>query len=278
MGPNRELKKISVQFRGIASATLKSSDADAKRNLRRLLRFVEEAPLLAAAVSPSVPLEEAQRLFDEAKQQRGSMDFPDDPREEVRLLHAVLSALAAAPEQSFWRLTYGYGRATSSRKIDDHVHAAMHELVGPYVHHLNGVIEMALLDSNDPAYGPARHLTIQFTGNSNQVSVAQDQATVHAAQQVGASGRDIVELAQALARAAEAAAAAGEDAEGCSVVKEAAEAAAQELQREQPSRFTLKSVVKTLEWCSRGVGAITTLGPQAAALAEAISGWLQVHS
>jgi hypothetical protein len=268
--PNRDLKKLSVEFRSIAGATLRSDDAQALRNLRRLVDFVERTPLLSAVVlPPSVSAEDVTQRFEQAKARRGRhIDMPDDPIEEVRLRHTLLNLLANSGEPSFWKLTYGYGNAASKRNINDHVEAAMHELVGPYVTHLNGVVELALLDSADPAYGPARSVNIEVSGHGNQFNVAKDQASLEATQQIGATGREIVQLATALMAQAELARADGVDPEACTDVMEVAEAVAAEMKKERPSRFTLKSAVEKLELLASGTSTLATLARYAAPLLE----------
>jgi hypothetical protein len=264
---SRALKSISLQFRTLASSALRSNSDDARVNIRRLLAFVDATPLLRAEIDRA-PASEADfnDLWQNARGSRGRLSFPDDPLEELGLLHGVLTELARETKDEFFQRCYLYGGQT---KIQECVTEALSDTVGRYSNHLRQTLELALLDSSDPAY-ESRRVEVHVSGGTNQVNLAQDQGRIHAQQVSGADAAAVIECARLLAREA-----AGlfeqTGNRNAEQVEEIATAVVQAMEQPKPSRFTLRKAMDELPNLSAAATLGVALAPQAARLVDLIA-------
>lgn len=253
----RELKKVSLEFRDLAGRVLKSDGDEARGNIRRLLRFVARTPLLHEEVrqapKPSVSVADAWKAAQQTRNDR--VDLPEDPQEELGFLHALLELFVSedsTPEE-FWQMCYGYAGATGVREC---VSEVLDDIAGKYVAHLNRVLEIALLDSGDPAYD-ARRVAISISGGANQVNVAQEMGRIDAIFSAPVE-EEILQLVRDLQTA---------DGE----IAEVADAVERELTSEKPRRFTLKAARTTLQDIAASTSAVGDIGSKALRLAELLA-------
>jgi hypothetical protein len=266
---DRELKRISLQFRNLASRALRSDDADARVNLRRLLAYVRETSLLAEEIARApVPTIDVMELWNRTRNSGDKLELPDDPLEELGLLHALLTQFSKPSKEEFWTLCYRYGNVSG---LKESLSEVLHDVCGKYEAHLRNVIEMALLDSNDPAYD-SRRVDIHLSGGTNQVNVAQDGAQVHATQAVTAEVAEMIRLAREVSSAVGRARQVGTPPE-LEEIGEAATAVAVELARPTPSRFTLRSAKEKLEILATSANALGTIGTQVHSLVTYLNDW-----
>lgn len=276
---SRDLKHVSLQFRTLASRALRSSNEAARVNLRRLLAFVDETPLLRVEIDRApVPADDVTALWERTTEEQERLTYPDDALEELGLLHALLTEFAKPSSGDFWSLCLLYGGTT---KMNDCIREVLRDVCGRYVDHLRVVIEAALLESDDPAYD-RRRIEVHVSGGNNQLNVAHNKARIDARQTIGADVGEILRLSRELAAAAVEAASAtgsGEAAE----LEEISTAVADALERPKPSRFTLRMAVERLELLATTISAVGTLapyaamlGPQAMQLAARVREWLNV--
>lgn len=177
-----ELRKLSNEFRQVASRALRSDHRDARRNLTRLLQFVRSTPLLESAVTQAPPPErDVIEVLRVAQDGRDRLDLPLDPQKELGFLHALIVALAEEREDEFWRFTHWYGGKTS---LAESVRAVLHDTVGPYTTSLNGIIAGLLIDHSDSARA-VDGLAINVSGGNAQVNIARDHGRIVAKQKVG---------------------------------------------------------------------------------------------
>jgi hypothetical protein len=254
----RQLKMISLEFRDLASSVLRSDGEHARPNIRRLLAFVAKTPPLATEMKRSIPPKQnALKTLLVVREQGERLPVPDDPLEELGLLHAALEGLAGT-ESAFWKECYGYGGKTG---VKDCISEVLHDVAGRYTKHLGRVLEMALLDSSDPAY-ESRRIDVRV-GNHSQVNVAQDSATINANQRIRKKAASIKKVAEALRKAGEA--------EGDAEVQELAEVVAEEVQKAKPRAFTLQGVVDKLKL----IAAAGTAGREVARHAQSLLPYLE---
>jgi hypothetical protein len=274
---NRSLKQVSLQFRTLASRAVRSNSEDARVNLRRLLAFVDDTPLLRTEIDRApTPAGDVMALWERTRSEHERLTYPDDPLEELGLLHALLTEFAQPRPEDFWSLCFFYDGMTHRK---DCVKEVLHDVCGRYMDHLRGVIEAALLESDDPAYD-SRRIEVHVSGGNNQLNVAQDRARIDARQTVGADAGEILRLARELAAAA-AEAASTTGSEEAAELEEISTAVADALERPKPSRFTLRMAVERLELLATAIGSastlapyVTALGPQALQLAARVGEWV----
>jgi len=266
----RALKATSLQFRSLASIALRSNGEDARVNLRRLLAFVESTPILREEVTRAPkPAVDAGELWKSTRESRNRLSFPDDALEELGLLDALLHQLAEDDSGDFWNQCYGYA---GKHGVSECINEALSDTVGRYTTHLRQVLELALLDSSDPAYDN-RRVEVHVSGGTNQLNVAQDNARVEATQVAGADAVSILEAAGQLATEA-AAFHSRTSAIEAAQVAEIATAVVQAMRNAKPSRFTLQAAKERLETLAAGATVIGALAPHIHNLVALIATYL----
>lgn len=261
---HRALKRTSLEFRDLASRLLRSDAEEARGNIRRLLRFVALTPHLAAEIerAPKPSIDLGSTWSDIQNSRNDRFPLPEDPLEELGVLHGLLLYLSQeeAGTRDFWQLCYGYAGATSLREC---VSEVLHDIGGKYVDHLNRVLEIALLDSGNPAYEP-RRVQISIAGGGNQLNIAHDNSTLNAQLNSGAQLDEIMALVDQLQHAPEA----------NETVHEVAAAVRKELTSGAPNKFTLKAARTALEDIAATATASSTIAAAAMRLGTALGGLL----
>lgn len=261
---SRKLKQVSLEFRNLASRALRSNEEDARVNLRRLLAFVNDTPLLRAEIDRApTPSGDVMEFWTNIREQRRRLEIPDDPLEELGLLHALLTEFAKPSKDRFWDIAFFYGGSSNYKEC---VAQVLHDTCGRYEGHLRGVIELALLNSDDVAYD-SRRIEVRLSGGNNQVNVAQDSGRIDAHQAVGAELGEIARLANALALAA-AEAAQNTGHAGATELEDVAVAVAQAVRSPHPNRFTLRAAKENLQLFAATANAVHALAPYGATLAS----------
>jgi hypothetical protein len=120
-------------------------------------------------------------------------------------------------------------------------------------------MELALLDSADPAYDD-RRVEVHVSGGTNQLNVAQDSSRIHASQVVGADAARIIDAAALLMAEARALHTQTSVSEG-EQVAEIAAAVVDTMRQQKPNRFMLKSAKEQLEVLANGATVLSTLTP-----------------
>lgn len=266
----RSLKATSLQFRGLASTALRSNGDDARVNIRRLLNFVGATPLLRAEIErAAVPRESVSDVWQKTRESRDRLAFPDDPLEELGLLHAVLVELARDNGEDFWHRCYLYA---GKHGMQECVSEVFNDTVGRYTSHLRQVLELALLDSSDPAYDN-RRVEVHVSGGTNQLNVAQDHGQIDAQQFARRDAAAVLESARVLlTEAATLFQRTGHT--DAAKLEEVGTAVVQAMQQLKPSRFTLQAAKDHLETLANATTVISALGPHTQQLVALLSKYL----
>lgn len=266
----RTLKATSLQFRSLASSALRSNGDDARVNIRRLLGLVEASPLLRAEIQRAkLPAENVVDAWQKIREARDRLTFPDDPLEELGLLHAVLLELAKDNGEEFWQRCYCYA---DKHGLQECISEVLNDTVGRYTTHLRQVLELALLDSSDPAYDN-RRVEVHVSGGTSQVNVAQDHGRVGAHQAVGVNAAAILERAQSLVQEANTLFQQTGAADALQL-EEVTSAVVQAIQQQEPSRFTLQKARDHLETLAAATTVVSALAPHTHQLIALISKYL----
>jgi hypothetical protein len=221
---------------------------------------IERAP------APDPSIAEAWQKIREA---RDRLTFPDDPLEELGLLHAVLVELARENGEEFWHRCYSYA---GKHGMQDSVNEVLNDTVGRYSGHLRQVLELALLDSSDPAYDN-RRVEVHVSGGTNQLNVAQDHARIQAQLTAGAGAEAILDSARGLLTEAAALFKESDDT-NVARLEEVVTAVVQAIQQPKPSRFTLQAAKDSLESLAAATTIVSTLAPHTHQLVALIAKYL----
>ena len=233
-----DLEKLSLQFRNIVSRARRSSEDDARSNLKRLLAFVRDTPLFALQIeaaphpeaSPMIELERARGMY-------ARLNLPISREEELGFLHALLTELAEA-EGDFFQLAYHYGGKTNFREA---VSELLDGTINPYYEILVTPINDRLIEHKATMTGGQNDSTvIHVNGGTSQINLARDQAQITAMQQVRMEAQEVCRLAESLVAEVERHRGQGIPDETLDELKEIGETVAEQVQLPAPRKGVLK--------------------------------------
>ncbi len=270
---NRKLKGISLQFRNIASRALQSNNEDARVNIRRLLKFVSETPLLRQEIDKAPAPSNLDEIWGE-EAQRDRITYPDEPDEELGLLHAILIQLSKPDTREFWAICYGYGGV---RHMHDCIPIVLEDTVGKYSDHLRQVIEMALLHSEDPAYDH-RDVSVTITGGTNQVNLSQDNSSMNAQQSLSSGAPEILKAVQEITSSMMNIEVSGIKNETLEELRKTLDTIEEEVRRVQPRSSVIRSAKEKLELLTASVSAVKSMAPLLQGLIAHMGGYLPLST
>lgn len=142
----RELQKLSLDFRRVASELLRTSHDDADANLRRFMAFIDRDAIIGGFIQEKLELVDLGTLMIEHSDYDQRWIIPDDPDLQVAYVYHLLSE-TTKPESDldYFRISYYYNRGSS--KIQDRVNAFNKSVVQPFVAHINSFVEKLMIDA-----------------------------------------------------------------------------------------------------------------------------------
>lgn len=169
----KELKKISLKFRMIASRLLNTNVDDGVSNVNRLLNYIMETTIIHDFI-----LKNNVREYDIKKEigrRNGrKLELPTDCREEIAFVYQLLNYISNNMKD-YWGLTIGY---SSSRNIQENVRAFNNEVINPFINHIIGYLEEIKIDMD---IDKKAKVDINISNiKDSQVSVAQGDSSVNA--------------------------------------------------------------------------------------------------
>lgn len=168
----KEFQKISMQFRRYSSRLLTTSVDDGIDNLKRLLNYIENTPLIWDFIDESNKKE-----FDIESEVKNrdyfeGYNIPLDMSDEIAFTYQLLKYCTENCSE-YWGICMYYN--TSSNHVQDSVDEFSKSVVHPFISHIEGYLKERWIDMGEEG-------KIQITVNGGQVAIAQDNATVNATQ------------------------------------------------------------------------------------------------
>lgn len=196
------LRKLSARLRRTGSEVLNAPVELVQARLRRLIRLVDEEPLLKRAIGATHPPDEDPlKLLAACRDSGTRLRIPEDELAHVGLLHRLLTRLSdddvveEVANGAFWRLCFNYGYV---RNMEESVREVLDDTVRPYVGYLEQVVSNELIDATEAA-GQPRSVSLTIQGSPNtMVNVAGDASTIQAQQQqeVEKGAAEVLQLAR----------------------------------------------------------------------------------
>ncbi|OOR21738.1 hypothetical protein [Bacillus cereus] len=253
-----DYKKLSLNFRKVASRFLKTNYSEADDNLERFLLFIEESPVILKFI-----LENNTVKYDieEVIQSRGYRDkykLPVRASEEIAFIYQLLKYVFSN-EIKYWDIiTMGY---RSGKKVQDTVDNFNQQVVKPLIDHIVTYLgEMAIDMGLDKKSGTQYNFN-EFRGQWNH---AEGEASITANQTYNESNTEgLKEISQKFIQELL------QDKNDLEIDKEETteflEAAIEEVESEKPKKSIIKTAIEKVknvtELATAGT-ALYTLGEQ----------------
>lgn len=171
-----EFKKLSINFRRVASRLLRCPFDEYQESLAKFLLFIEESPIISKFIEENnttkfnIKQTLAQREF------FGKFKLPIQKSEEIAFIYQLLKYISEN-ELDIGNLSLGYGGA--SKKIQDHVDGFNQQVVKPFVDYIVTYLEELKIDMGlDGKSGTQFNIGV-FEGQLNH---AEGNSTITATQ------------------------------------------------------------------------------------------------
>lgn len=189
----KDLKKISREFRIIASRVLNAHYADLAKALTKLLNFIHKTPLLAEYIKslPSTGINPEQEIL-EVSNGHGQFifDLGSTSTEEIVNVFEILTAMPKSTD-AVVNLCFAYNNGSSH--IQDSVKEFGHRVILPFINDLENYLNNIGIDM-----GIDDNIQYNITVNGGQVNLSQDNSTLNAVQ--NNNGVDIAKMQSLIER------------------------------------------------------------------------------
>lgn len=260
--PEKEYKKLSLNFRKVASRYLNSDIDDAIDNLNRFLIFIEECPTIKNYI-----LDNNTVKFDivgtlEKRGYHDNIRLPIRTSEEIAFIFQLLNYISEN-NVSYHGITIGYGR-----KIQESCDNFHNQVVKPLVDHIVSYLGEMAIDM-----GLDRKTSTQFNIGDfkGQLNHAEGQASISANQiYIDTKVEELKDIAQKFAQALIDDTSFPESDKEDTV--ELIEAAVQEVESVKPKKVIVKTAMEKVRTVNEVAGAGNTLFTLGGQLLHAFQG------
>lgn len=172
----KELKKLSLNFRTVSSRLLRTSYIDGMANLLRFLNFIDETPPIKNYIDNcNYKFDVANEVKECASNPRVIYSIPTDTREEISFIYQILKYYSKNYESYLQPIPHAYCHSSS---FQDQVDEFNIRVVLPFVNHINCFLEEQYIEFGDEALNNK----ITINNDSGQVNFAQNHANITATQ------------------------------------------------------------------------------------------------
>ncbi|NLW46801.1 MAG: hypothetical protein GXY86_05650 [Firmicutes bacterium] len=190
----KDLKKISLAFRTIASRVINAHYDEVDSILKMFVDFIDENYLISTYINSIVVADfNIAKEVDEVASSYGRAFFNtgSSSDEEIKYTYIILKHIVTqrVPIRS---ISMAY---SSSNKYQDTVKGFGERLILPFVNHIVTYLTAIAIDM-----GYDEETKYVITINGGQVNIAKDQATIHAIQNNGINTNELDKLVQSIKR------------------------------------------------------------------------------
>lgn len=141
----KELQKISLQYRTLASQMLKINSQEEMYCIQQFFDFINETSFLMSYIDECITEEYDFKSIFEEKGWRAILELPSNQKELISYGFQLIKYILDGPKQLIG-LCMGY---TSSNKFSDNIEAFMRKSIEPFVVAVRTYIELNFIDAND---------------------------------------------------------------------------------------------------------------------------------
>jgi hypothetical protein len=243
----KEFQKISLEFRRLSSRLLKTYLDDGMDNLKRLLNFIENTPLIWDFIAENNIAKFNMKDEIEKREFLEGYNIPIEKSDEIAYVYQLLKYCTENCGDYLGICMY----YSSSRTLQDHIDSFNDRVVNSWISHIEVYLREKLIDMGD-------NEKISITVNGGQVAIAQDDSTVYATQNNNLSPvEDINTLSVELIKLINLLDIEKEKKEE---TKEIIEAAVEEVNSEKPKKSIIKYAITKVEDVTKlGAGVVGLL-------------------
>uniref|UniRef100_UPI00402A7B64 hypothetical protein n=1 Tax=Bacillus sp. DX2.2 TaxID=3073452 RepID=UPI00402A7B64 len=246
-----EYKKLSLNFRNVASRFLKTNFSEASDNLERFLVFIEDSPVIFKFIQENSKVEYDIENIINARGYNDKFKLPVRASEEIAFIYQLLKYIFSN-KVDYISISMGYN---SGKKIQEAVDNFNHQVVKPLVDHIvKHLREMAIDMGLDKKSGTQYNFN-EFRGQWNH---AEGDASITANQTYNESNIEgLKEISQKFIQELL------KDNNDLEIDKEETteflEAAIQEVESEKPKKSIIKTAIEKVQNVNELATAGTTL-------------------
>ena len=141
----KELQKISLQYRTLASQMLKINSQEEMYCIQQFFDFINETSFLMSYIDECITEEYDFKSIFEEKGWRDILELPSNQKELISYGFQLIKYILDGPKQLIG-LCMGY---TSSNKFSDNIEAFMRKSIEPFVVAVRTYIELNFIDANN---------------------------------------------------------------------------------------------------------------------------------
>lgn len=141
----KELQKISLQYRTLASQMLKINSQEEMYCIQQFFDFINETSFLMSYIEECITEEYDFKSIFEEKDWRDILHLPSNQKELISYGFQLIKYILDGPKQLIG-ICMGY---TSSNKFSDNIEAFMRKSIEPFVVAVRTYIELNFIDADD---------------------------------------------------------------------------------------------------------------------------------
>jgi len=170
----KELNKISLDFRHIASRLLRTDFRNGMDNLRRFFNFIDTTPIIYTFIAHNnATTFDIATIIKNRKHRNQFHDMyqiPYEKKDEIAFIYQLLK-YGLDHFNEYFQFSQGYSFST---KFQDHVDSFNKEVVLPFVEYINSYLKGMMIDMNKEE---EKSINI-VSGKINQLNLSQDSSSI----------------------------------------------------------------------------------------------------
>jgi hypothetical protein len=167
-----KLRKLSLEFRTIASRLLRTDFREGMDNLNRFIAFIDSDPLIYDYIQQNQTKTFDIEFIIAGLGYHDIYPIPSSKQDEIAFTYQLLN-YGLEQMNDYFQLCQRYGFGT---KIQDHVDSFNKSVVAPFVQHINSYIEGLMIDVGIEEH---KSISIQVTGGTiGQMNFADDNSSI----------------------------------------------------------------------------------------------------
>jgi len=231
----KDIKKLSRNYRGIASRLIKTDVDDGIINLKKFLNFIQSDTIIMSFIeSKNKKIFNVENDIKRLQNSQSEYTLPENNEDEIGYVYQFLCFTAEKCECYYHPISYAYGH-----KLQEQVDNFNHRIVLPFINYITTFLDELLIDLEDDKMRNA--LTIN--ANDSQINIANDSSKIEANQNSIKQQNDLNAILQILSfeiKKLEV----GEDRKEDAI--ELIEVAKEELEKDKPKKAIIKMAIEKI--------------------------------
>ncbi|MCJ7843566.1 hypothetical protein MUB24_22355 [Lederbergia sp. NSJ-179] len=260
----KEFKKLSLNFRRVASRFLNCNFQEYQECLKRFLFFIDDSPVIKEFIQENNTTQFDIKKIIQEKEFHAKFKLPVREQEEIAFIYQMLNYISEN-ELDIMNIAYGYG---GSNKIQSHVDSFNNQVAKPLVDYIVTYLGELKIDMGLDGKSNTQYNIGEFRGQLNH---AEGQSTITASQTYNETKiAGLKELTEQFVEELNMNESISQDDK--EETTEILEAAVQEVDSEKPKKIIIKTAIEKVKSVGELATAGTTLFTLGTKLVESLQG------